>query len=63
MAGRLHGALLHPALRHPLRRGPLGRVPGDAAVHRRVVDGDEVLDTRGAAGRGAQVRRAQDLRR
>lgn len=39
-----------------------GRVPSDATVHRRMDNRDEVLDTRGAARRGAQVRRAQDLR-
>lgn len=43
--------------------GVAGRVPGDAAVDGGVGDGDEVLDTRGAAGRGAEVRRAQDLGR
>lgn len=40
-----------------------GRVPSDAAVGGGVDDGDEVLRARRAAGRGAQVRRAQDLRR
>lgn len=40
-----------------------GCVPSDAAVRGRMDDGDEVLGAGGAAGRGAQVRRAQDLRR
>lgn len=40
----------------------LGRIPSDAAVHRGMGDGNEVLSARGVARRGAQVRRAQDLR-
>lgn len=39
-----------------------GRVPSDTSVDRRMDDGNEILHTRGAARRGAQIRRAQDLR-
>lgn len=41
---------------------PSGRVPSDASELRGVDNGDEVLDTGGAAGRGVEVRRPEDYR-